>query len=132
MPNLLEKSRDWLNKKMKSTTVGGRSIHYQRGESIESMPARFCRIDTTIDESSGVDVRSADQDWLIDRIDLVLDGSECTPLPGDRIIDGDLSDGKVYEVAKISGMDAWRWSDPYQKTYHIHTKLLGAAPIIDA
>ena len=132
MPNLLEKSRDWLNQKMKSTTVGGRSIHYQRGESIAPMSARFCRIDTTIDESSGVDVRAADQDWLIDAADLVIDGSPTSPLPGDRIIDGDLGDGKVYEVAKISGMDAWRWSDPYQKTYHIHTKYLGLAPVTDA
>lgn len=130
MPNAFETARNWLSGKMK--THAGRDIVYQRGESSQGMKARFARIDTSIDESSGVDVRAADQDWLIDAVDLVLDGNEVAPRPGDRITDGDLSDGKVYEVAKISGMDVWRWSDPYQKTYHIHTKLIGTAPVTES
>lgn len=130
MPNKFETARDWLASKMKATA--GRPGHYQRGDSSVEVTLRFARIDTTIDQSSGVDVRSADQDWLIDAIELLIDGTETKPAPGDRIIDGDLSDGQVYEVAQIPGMDIWRWSDPYQKTFHIHTKLIGTAPVIDS
>jgi hypothetical protein len=129
MLNLGEKNRNWLAKKMKSSH--GRTVTYQRGESSISVVARFARIDTTIDESSGLEVRTCDQAWLIDAADLEIDGVATKPTRGDRIIIGDASDGKVYEVAAVPGLDCWRWSDSYQKTYHIHTKSIGTAPLTE-
>lgn len=129
MTNLGEKSRNWLTTKMKSAF--GRTVTYQRGTSSVSVTARFARIDTTIDESSGLEVRVCDQAWLVDVADLEIDNVATRPQRGDRIIIGDESDGKVYEVTAATGMDCWRWSDSYQKTYHIHTKSIGTAPLTE-
>jgi hypothetical protein len=109
----------------------GRRVTYQRAGSSLTVVARFARIDTVIDESSGMEVRVCDQAWLIDAAELEINSVATKPQRGDRIIIGDESDGKVYEVTGAVGADCWRWSDSYQKTYHVNTKSIGTAPLTE-
>lgn len=121
MPDLLKRGSFWLDRQRKLHASEERL--YVRGD--RSLIAAASKGKSTFDvaEASGVMTRLDTTDWLIAAEDLTLDGVRLTPRPGDRIIEGELASGVVYEVMGIPGGDCWRWSDNHRRTLRIHTKL---------
>jgi len=83
-----------------ATAVPGRTVFRQRNE-------------------YGAYVRTETRDFIVKR--------ECLaayPARGDEIVFG----GKTYEVLAPNDEPVWRWSDPLQTAYRIHTKLTEGEP----
>lgn len=64
----------------------------------------------------GTYVRIETRDFIVRRECLAAE-----PQKGDEIAFG----GRVYEVIAPNDEPAWRWSDPLETAYRLHTKLVG-------
>jgi hypothetical protein len=129
--DLLSKGSDWLRLTRKRNAAA--DVVYVRG-SVSSQTLRAAKGQTAFDVADGGDdasmpvtVRSSD--FLIDVEDLNLDGIPVTPQRGDQVVEGTVEEGVVFEVmSPDSNSPPWRYSDPYRRTYRIHTKQVGARP----
>ena len=74
------------------------------------------------DDGTGSIIRTEVRDYLIDVDDLLLGGDRVLPDRGDRIEEVDGDQRFIYEVVPIGSEPHWRYSDPFRKTYRIHTK----------
>jgi hypothetical protein len=116
--DLLRRGALWLEQ-MRNTHCTT-TVIYRRGESEQEVPATFGRTDYEIAAPGAITVGSHSWDFLIgaDEFD---DGFK--PEPGDVIE----ANGSVYEVSRMGeAIQGWRWSDQFQTTFRIHTKLIGS------
>jgi len=97
--------------------AGGVDIRYLRGSSEVELVAVPGQSDI---EGMGIDneaiVAKAD-DWLIDAMDLWLDGLKSLPKRGDRI----LHDGHEYEVVQRGESACYRWTDQTKQILRVYT-----------
>src|SRR4051794_37527237 len=121
--DLLAKASSWLEKTR--AKHASQEVVYVRADSSTTLRATIGRSEFEMDEGNGLVTRVESRDYLILVDDLVLDDQPAEPQPGDRIVEGDLSDGVVYEVMAPVGQHCWRYSDPYRQTYRVHTKYVG-------
>jgi len=68
--------------------------------------------------SSGFTTETKSQDYLFLVSELVISGSEITPLRGDTVAAG----GKTYDVLAIGGETHWRYGSPAHVVIRVHCK----------
>ncbi len=125
MPDLLQQASDWLqNQRAKFMS---RMVVYQRGEQTLQIAATIGQTVFEVDDGTGAALRVESRDFLITASDLVLGGQAVTPQRGDRITETDGDHSYVYEVMAPGDEPCWRYSDPYRRTYRIHTKQVDAS-----
>jgi hypothetical protein len=124
--DILQKGSDWLGRQRRAHA--SREVIYQRQSSSVSVPATIGRTEFEQDDGGGFPVQVHTTDFLIDVADLELDGIPVEPSRGDRIIDGRIDEGVVFEVMPIPGGHVWRFADEYRKVYRIHTKQVETRP----
>lgn len=125
MADLLDKGSAWLGRQRRAHVT--RAVIYVRGQSTTSLPATVGTTEFTKD-GGGFPVTFNSVDWLIDAADLEIDGLPTEPARGDRIHDETVDQRRVYELLDDLGGPPWKWSDPYHRTYRVHTKLVEEPP----
>ena len=118
--DLLQKASDWLENKR--TQYAACTVRYQRGEQFVDLPATVGKTLFEVEEGHGVLIRHESRDFLILAADLVLGGIKTLPQKGDRIRETQGDTIYIYEVTAPGKEPCWRYSDPYRKTFRIHTK----------
>lgn len=98
------------------------TITYSRGSSSVQISATRGRSEFEVIDQNGIQHDLTSQDFICHVSDLVLDGSQKIPVPGDRV---ETSDGKAFEVMQMTGVPAYRFSDEQKTIYRIHTKVVG-------
>lgn len=124
--DLLQTGAAWLSGQLKSHAA--QLVTYQRGASSIEVRANLGRSEGEQEESGRLITRFESRDYLIDVADLLLDDLASEPQEGDRIIEGPLEDGKVYQVAPIPGRTCWEYADAYRNKFRVHTKFVGNQP----
>jgi hypothetical protein len=120
MSNLLEKASDWLQ--AQRTRHASRVVTYARGGLSVDIAATIGKTTFEIDDGYGVLVRYESRDFLVLAADLILGDGPTTPERGDRIRETQGGQVFVYEVTAPGKEPCWRYSDPYRKTFRIHSK----------
>jgi hypothetical protein len=120
MVDLLEQGASWLcDQRMQ---FASQSIVYGRGAMAVVLDATLGVTNVEFEEVAGVVEQFTSRDFIVKASDLVLGGAAVEPQRGDRIeitLGGVLC---VFEVLVPTGMECWKWSDPYRKAMRIHTK----------
>ena len=117
--NLLQQGSDWLEQMR--TTHCSSLVEYFKPPSTDVLivNATFGKTDYEIVDESGLTVGSHVWDFLI-----LADELGFEPAPGDAIV----ANGRRYEVmAWGDDFRGWRFSDPFRKTFRIHTRDMGEA-----
>ena len=115
MTDMLRQGADWLEQMR--TQHCSSPVEYRRGDDTVAVNATFGRTSYEVADESGFTIGAHIWDFLILANDLGLE-----PEPGDVIA----ANGRKYEVMNLGGDGCWRWSDPFRRTYRIHTKDTGA------
>jgi len=117
MGNLLQEALQFLDAKRRGHMA--QEVAYKRGADSAVVLATFGKTAYQVEASEGITVGAEVVDFLISACELAIQGSPIRPQSGDRI----LVEGQgTYEVLDLPGAGCWRYSDPYQMTYRIHTK----------
>jgi len=112
MTDILRKGAEWLEQQRKSFCSS--PVLYEHNGQSATVNATWGKTDYEIVGESGMTVGSHVIDFLITAADLDFE-----PEPGDEIE----ADGVRYEVMPLGDdVRGWRWSDPFRKTYRIHTR----------
>ncbi len=120
MADLISDAVDWLASTLK--TDAGQTVVYWRASDSVSVTAVVGQSVAEAVEEDGRIIRVESRDFLIARADLVLSAVNVEPERGDVIRWTIGSTVYVYEVIALPGESHWRDSDPYLKTFRIHTK----------
>jgi hypothetical protein len=115
LADLLRIGSQWLEQQREAHCSS--PVEYRRGEQSLTVNATFGRTTVDVADESGLSINSHVWDFLI-----LADVLGFEPASGDVIA----ADGRQFEVLGLGGEGCWRWSDPYQVTYRIHTKDIGA------
>lgn len=126
MRDMLKDGAGWLSKMLRENAA--QAVTYQRGESTIEVRASRGRREYEVTDASGFITAYESIDWLVDLSDLLIDDIRCEPEQGDRIIEGSLEDGVVYQVMPPPGRAAWEYADAYRNKFRIHTKYVGRQP----
>jgi hypothetical protein len=124
MANLLQRGTSWLT--AKTFDAAGETAVYTRGANSTTLAvATGGAYAFRIDQGDGTTaVAWSDQDFIVKRSDLKINGVNVLPAKGDKItrtVDGR---AQVYAMMPIQGEQSWRWHDPNQETMRIHCKLI--------
>ena len=120
MTDILEVGSNWLQNQRKKHAT--RPVTYRRDAESVVVDATVGRTIFEQDDGAGAIIRTEVRDYLIDSDQLIFGGGKVFPDRGDRIEETDGAQLYVYEVMPIGSEPHWRFSDPYRKTYRIHTK----------
>ena len=124
MGDMLDDSLGWLAEKLKAHA--SRPVLYRRGTDEVAVQAIIGRTLLKLDDGyGGVRMEWTDRDFVIVAEDLVLGGQRTLPKRGDRILETDGSQTRMYEVLAPGNEPEWRWSDPHRRLLRIHTKQVG-------
>jgi len=118
MSDLLAEAEGWLESQRVAHM--SRAVTYSRGGRNAAVQATIGRKDYDLDNGYGVLVRFVSVDVLIRASELVLDGMEITPEPGDRIRETRNGRQYTYEVMALGEGPCYDLSDA--ETLRIHTK----------
>ena len=118
MPDLLQAGSDWLADQLKANA--SQLVEYARGDASLTVAAVIGRTVFETASDIGIVEQWEARDYLIQAADLTLG----EPQRGDQITETQNSTDYVYEVMAPGNEPAYRFSDPYRKTYRIHTKLV--------
>ena len=120
---LLEDGITWLRDTLQTTD--GVTVSYVDGFGSVSLTAVPGQTPVElIDELGSVAQQSRFVDWLIDPVDLVIDGKTITPLKSHKItrtVSGTL---RTYRVTEIPGGEVWRYVHDSQLMIRVHTLLV--------
>ncbi len=113
--DLLDRGSSWLGTIRKAHM--SKDVVYKRGSTTTAtIKATLGRTQFAMVDPAGGAVTYESKDFIIQ----VADFSAFTlPEAGDIVI----SEGLTYEVMAPGSEPVWRWSDPYQRTLRIHSKL---------
>lgn len=115
---LLADGESWLRAQRRAEAG---TVAYSRGGSTNPS-VKATQAETKGETADGeiiLDARVAD--WLIERVDLTIDGDEVEPLPGDTITIALNHGNETFEVAHAGPEPCWRWHGRDGGTYRIHT-----------
>lgn len=128
MSDLLETGAVWLE--TQRTKYVTRRVVYRRGAEAVELPATIGRTVFRLDKGYGLAERIESRDYLVLVVDLVLGGAPILPKPGDQVRETEGGQVFIYEVMAPGNEPCWRYSDPFRRTYRIHSKLAAteAAP----
>ena len=122
MKDLQQTGQAWLADKLSKHAA--RAVVYQRGNQQAEVIATIGKSSYQQDSGEGMLTRAQVRDYLIDTVQLVIDGQLVLPRSGDRILEIDGSKTFVYEVMALGDQPAWRYSDVFRLKFRIHTKLI--------
>ncbi len=123
MPDLLDTASAWLETMRQAHASF--SVTYSRdGESV-TLPATIGRTVFRIERDFGAHERVESRDVLLAAEELVLGGAATLPERGDRVFEERDGVRWEYEVMAPGQEPCWRFSDPYRRTFRVHTKLVG-------
>lgn len=126
MGDLLQSGAEWLAGQLKQHVA--RDVVYRRGTASCTLKATVGKTLLKLPDSyGGVRMQWTDRDYLIDPIDLVIDGVTVVPEPGDTIeetINGTL---KTFEVLPPGEGEASYKQSAYYRSMRIHTKSRGGS-----
>ncbi|MBI5725209.1 MAG: hypothetical protein HZA50_14715 [Planctomycetes bacterium] len=122
MADMLEQATDWLDA-MRSKNLSRPVLYCRGGDSVE-VAATVGKTVFEIDSGYGAIERFESRDCLVSVQALVLNGVQVEPRPGDFFREAVGAKVLVYEVMAPGKEECWRFSDPYRKTFRIHTKLV--------
>ena len=99
-------------------------VVYVRGTQSVTVSATFGqKLLKTHDQFGGIRMEWTDLDFIIIASELHFeDGILITPTRGDLVYVTVVSEMQAYEVLPFGNEPCWRWSDPYNLQYRIHTK----------
>lgn len=117
MADLLQKGLQFLQSQRRRHLA--QEVIYQRGAESVPVLATFGKTTYEVKEAEGITVGAEVVDFLITAANLVLQDEPIQPRYGDQII---VSGQGTYEVLDLPGDGCFRYSDPYQMTFRIHTK----------
>jgi len=121
MVDLLEQGAAWLGDQR--AAFASHPVVYSRGAANVTLRAALGSTNTEFQDASGMIEQYQSRDFIVQAAELVLGGVAVLPQRGDRITDG----AAVYEVLAPTGMECWKWSDPYRKAIRVHTKEVAAS-----
>jgi hypothetical protein len=116
---MLQNGLAWLEAQRKTHLTS--PMIYRRGGDSAEVPATVGKTVFKVTDDYGRYQHIESRDYLISVADLVLNGTQILPEPGDEIVEG----GFVYEVMAPNDEPEWRYSDSYRQTLRIHTKYIG-------
>ncbi|HOQ06010.1 MAG TPA: hypothetical protein PKY88_12445 [Anaerohalosphaeraceae bacterium] len=119
MADLLQKGLQFMENQRRRHLA--QEVTYQRGAESVPVLATFGKTTYEVEEAEGVTVGAEVVDFLIAAADLVIQDQPIRPQYGDQII---VAGQGTYEVLDLPGAGCYRYSDPYQMTFRIHTKLI--------
>lgn len=120
--DLLEQASAWLDGQRKAHL--SRTITYARGAASAEAQATVGKTTFEVADDYGVVQHWESRDFLILAEDLADFG---LPERSDRITETQGGQTFVYEVMAPAAETPWRYSDPYRRTFRIHTKQVSAA-----
>lgn len=94
-------------------------VTYKRGSDSVVVLATFGKTTYEVEETEGITVGAEVIDFLIAAAALVIQTQLIQPKHSDQIV---VAGQGTYEVLDLPGAGCWRYSDPYQMTFRIHTK----------
>jgi hypothetical protein len=124
-PDLLSMSSDWLARQRRKFLT--QLVKYLREDQTQAfsleVPAAIGQTTFQTDNGAGAMIESQTRDYLILVQDLSLDdGTIIIPRRGDQILETVAGQEQIYEVGAPGSEPAWRYSDPYHRTYRVHAK----------
>jgi hypothetical protein len=102
-----------------------REIVYRRGADEKKVQATIGRTEFEQADDAGLIHRVESRDFLIRAADLDLGSGPITPKAGDQVREAVGTQVFVYEVNAPGGEPPFRYSDPYRRTFRIHTRHIG-------
>ena len=120
MVDLLEQGAAWLGDQR--AAFASHPVVYSRGAANVTLRAALGSTNTEFQDASGMIEQYQSRDFIVQAAELILGGVAVLPQRGDRITDG----AATYEVLAPTGMECWKWSDPYRLAIRIHTKEVAA------
>ena len=105
-----------------------RTVVYKRGSDAKEVQATIGRTEFEQADEAGLIHRVESRDYLIRAADLDLGAGPIQPKAGDQVREQVGSQVFVYEVnapGGAGGQPPFRYSDPYRRTFRIHTKHIG-------
>lgn len=123
MADLLQTGLAWLSGQLRANA--SQTVTYARGASSVTVQAVYGQKLLKLDDGrGGIRMEWVDMDFLIDANDLTFDGGVTwvTPQRGDLIAATVNGEAQTFEVRPYGSDAPWRWSDPHQTMYRIHTK----------
>jgi hypothetical protein len=122
MADMMKTGVTWHAAKLKSHL--SQTVVYRRGSLTVPISATFGDSGHDIVTPDGLIIEVHSRDFTFTVADLVLNGVLTTPERGDKVEFTDPDDGLRYthELMSLSNEPAWRYADPYNKTYRIHTE----------
>ena len=119
MPDMLQTGSAWLADRLKAHAA--RDVSYRRGAQQATVRAIIGRKDFEVDSAEGRLYFRAN-DFLIQRVDLVLGELPTLPERGDRIVVDFGGGEETFEVLPGDGSPPWEYSDAFEKLLRVHTK----------
>ncbi len=107
----------------------GVTVTYRRGEESFEVTAVIGSTKVEIADQNGRRVRVEVRDYLLASADLLIDEQPIEPQNGDVIEQTIGTNVNSYEVTPLGADDCWRFSDPGQLEYRIHTKRISVVTI---
>lgn len=120
MTNVLQDGAAWLGGQLKDHV--GLSVVYQRGTSTVSITATASLHRYEVVDAEGFGITMLSRDYIVQAADLIINGSEVSPRPGDRIVETIRSVSQTYEVMAIGQMKEYEPLDTDGVLLKIHTK----------
>lgn len=125
MSDMLAEGLAFLTEQLSANV--SQSVTYARGDLSVDVPAMLGRKLLKVDDGAGgIRIEWTDMDFLIPAASLILPGddSPLTPDRGDRIFVVMPYDVQEFEVEPFGNEPCFRWSDPKETMYRIHTKYI--------
>ncbi|HPD48513.1 MAG: hypothetical protein ACOYIG_08950 [Acetivibrionales bacterium] len=120
MADLLQAGSDWLQAKRKAFMA--QPVIYSRGAEQITVNATLGRTRCEVEDEYGLRVKAEVMDFLIGTDELTLSGGPALPRTGDQIRIERNAATEVFEVMALGGIGHWQYSDPYGRTFRIHTR----------
>lgn len=121
MSDMLKVGLAWLSDRLIENA--SEPVTYARGYDFVDIRAAFGRKLLKLDDNAGgIRMEWTDMDFLIRASDLLINGVPITPMRGDKIFAVIGEQAQAFEVLPYGNDPPWRWADPYQSMYRIHTK----------
>lgn len=128
MADLLADGLAFLTQQLKA--YASQTVTYARGYDSVDVQATFGNKLLKLDDGfGGIRMEWTDIDFLIPAADLDFGDGMLTPTRGDLVHVTIGSQVQTFEVLPIGNEPAWRWSDPHQSMYRIHTKWIDLGSI---
>jgi hypothetical protein len=128
MADILADGLAWLTGQL--AQWASQTVIYSRGLDSVMVPATFGqKLLRLVDEYGNNSIEWTDMDFVIPAAALYFTyGDPIIPQRGDMIQITQQTQLQTFEVFPYGTDAAWRWSDPHQTIFRIHTKLVETVP----